>query len=55
MKIVPSIDLLGGNVVRLIRGNIEDKIIYSNDPVSIAKNGKSKVQIYCILWILIRH
>ena len=37
MKIVPSIDLLGGNVVRLIRGNIEDKIIYSNDPVRIAK------------------
>ena len=37
MKIVPSIDLLGGNVVRLIRGNIEDKIIYSNDPVMIAK------------------
>jgi phosphoribosylformimino-5-aminoimidazole carboxamide ribotide isomerase len=37
MKIVPSIDLLGGNVVRLIRGNIEDKIIYSNDPIRIAK------------------
>ena len=53
MKIVPSIDLLGGNVVRLIRGNIEDKIIYSNDPVMIAKKWKSKVQTYCILWILI--
>jgi phosphoribosylformimino-5-aminoimidazole carboxamide ribotide isomerase len=37
MKIVPSIDLLGGNVVRLVKGNIEDKIIYSSDPISIAK------------------
>jgi len=37
MKVVPSIDLLGGNVVRLVKGNIEDKIIYSSDPISIAK------------------
>ena len=37
MKIVPSIDLLAGNVVRLVKGNIEDKIIYSSDPISIAK------------------
>jgi phosphoribosylformimino-5-aminoimidazole carboxamide ribotide isomerase len=37
MKIVPSIDLLGGNVVRLIKGKLEQRIIYSNDPVKIAK------------------
>jgi len=37
MKVVPSIDLLGGNVVRLVKGNIEDKILYSSDPISIAK------------------
>jgi phosphoribosylformimino-5-aminoimidazole carboxamide ribotide isomerase len=37
MKIVPSIDLLDGNVVRLIKGKIEQRIIYSNDPVKVAK------------------
>jgi len=37
MKIVPSIDLLGGNVVRLIKGKLEQRIIYSNDPVEVAK------------------
>ncbi len=37
MKIVPSIDLLGGNVVRLIKGKLEQRIIYSNDPVKVAK------------------
>jgi phosphoribosylformimino-5-aminoimidazole carboxamide ribotide isomerase len=37
MKIVPSIDLLGGNVVRLIKGRLEQRIIYSNDPVKVAK------------------
>jgi len=37
MKIVPSIDLLGGSVVRLIKGNIKEKLIYSNDPLGTAK------------------
>lgn len=37
MRIIASIDLLGGNVVRLIRGKIEERIIYSDDPVRIAK------------------
>jgi phosphoribosylformimino-5-aminoimidazole carboxamide ribotide isomerase len=37
MKIVPSIDLLGGNVVRLIKGKLEQRIIYSNDPIKVAK------------------
>ena len=37
MKIIPSIDLLEGNVVRLIKGKAEKKITYSNDPITIAK------------------
>lgn len=37
MKIIPSIDLLEGNVVRLIKGKAEQKITYSNDPITIAK------------------
>jgi phosphoribosylformimino-5-aminoimidazole carboxamide ribotide isomerase len=37
MKIMPAIDILNGNVVRLIRGNPADKIIYSNNPIEIAK------------------
>jgi phosphoribosylformimino-5-aminoimidazole carboxamide ribotide isomerase len=37
MKIMPAIDILNGNVVRLIRGNPADKIIYSSNPIEIAK------------------
>ncbi len=37
MKIIPSIDLMNGQVVRLYKGNPEHKTVYSNDPISIAK------------------
>jgi phosphoribosylformimino-5-aminoimidazole carboxamide ribotide isomerase len=37
MIILPAIDLLDGNVVRLAQGKREDVTIYSNDPVAMAK------------------
>ncbi len=37
MLVIPAIDLLDGNVVRLIKGNLDDKVIYGNDPVQMAK------------------
>ncbi|NOJ29234.1 MAG: 1-(5-phosphoribosyl)-5-[(5-phosphoribosylamino)methylideneamino]imidazole-4-carboxamide isomerase [Nitrososphaeraceae archaeon] len=37
MKIIPAIDLIEGNVVRLVKGDPKNKIIYSNDPVDVAK------------------
>ena len=37
MKVIPSIDLMNGQVVRLYKGNPEHKTVYSNDPISIAK------------------
>lgn len=37
MKVIPAIDLLEGNVVRLVKGDPANKIVYSNDPVSIAR------------------
>ena len=37
MKIIPSIDLMNGQVVRLYKGDPEHKTVYSNDPISIAK------------------
>lgn len=37
MKIIPAIDLMEGKVVRLFKGKPEQKTIYSNDPVKIAK------------------
>lgn len=37
MKIIPAIDLLGGSVVRLYKGDPNAKTVYSNDPISIAK------------------
>ena len=37
MKIVPAIDLMGGQVVRLYRGDPKQKTVYSDDPVSVAR------------------
>lgn len=37
MKIIPAIDLMDGKVVRLYRGNPENKTVYSLDPSDTAK------------------
>ena len=37
MVILPAIDLLDGNVVRLAQGRREDVTVYSKDPVAVAK------------------
>jgi phosphoribosylformimino-5-aminoimidazole carboxamide ribotide isomerase len=37
-EVIPSIDLLDGQVVRLERGSVEAKTVYSDDPVSVAKD-----------------
>ncbi len=37
MKIIPAIDLMNGQVVRLLKGKPEDKTVYSNNPQEIAK------------------
>ena len=41
MKIIPAIDLMDGKVVRLYKGNPENKKIYSENPVEIAKKWES--------------
>ena len=37
MILLPAIDLMGGEVVRLKRGRAAEKTVYSSDPVSFAK------------------
>lgn len=37
VKIIPAIDLMDGQVVRLLRGRPQDKTVYSNDPQEVAK------------------
>ena len=37
MKIIPAIDLMNGEVVRLFKGDPNQKTVYSNNPVQIAK------------------
>jgi len=41
MKIIPAIDLIGGEVVRLFKGDPAQKTVYSDDPISIAKKWES--------------
>jgi phosphoribosylformimino-5-aminoimidazole carboxamide ribotide isomerase len=36
MLIIPAIDLLGGKVVRLLKGDYNNVTVYSNDPVATA-------------------
>ncbi len=37
MKIIPAIDLMSGQVVRLYKGDPGQKTVYSDDPVGVAK------------------
>jgi len=38
MDLYPSIDLLDGRVVRLLRGNYDAETVYSDDPVAVARS-----------------
>ena len=38
MKIIPAIDLRGGNVVRLLQGDYSKETIYSDNPLEIAQD-----------------
>jgi len=37
VKVIPAIDLMDGQVVRLYKGDPGQKTVYSNDPASVAK------------------
>ena len=37
MNIIPAIDILEGKVVRLVKGDLQNKIVYSDNPIEIAK------------------
>jgi len=41
MKIIPAIDLMNEQVVRLYKGDPNQKTVYSDDPVNIAKQWES--------------
>ncbi len=38
MNLFPAIDLYGGKAVRLYKGNYDEMTVYSDDPVSVAKD-----------------
>lgn len=42
MKIIPAVDLLDGKVVRLVKGDPKNKIVYSDDPVKTSKKWESE-------------
>ena len=42
MKIIPAIDLMDGQVVRLYKGDPNKKTIYFSDPIEIAKKWEEK-------------
>jgi phosphoribosylformimino-5-aminoimidazole carboxamide ribotide isomerase len=37
MKVLAAVDIMGGSVVRLVKGDPANKVIYSSDPVQTAK------------------
>jgi phosphoribosylformimino-5-aminoimidazole carboxamide ribotide isomerase len=43
MELIPSIDLLGGKVVRLRQGRYEDVTVYAEDPVRLAGTWSGQV------------
>ena len=41
IELIPAIDIIGGQCVRLTKGNYDKKTVYSNDPVEIARHFES--------------
>jgi phosphoribosylformimino-5-aminoimidazole carboxamide ribotide isomerase len=41
MKVIPAIDIMCGNVVRLVKGDPANKIVYSNNAIEIAMKWKA--------------
>ncbi len=41
MLIIPAIDLKGGRVVRLVRGDFSEELVYDQDPVAVARRFES--------------
>lgn len=41
MRVIAAVDIMGGSVVRLVKGNPANKVEYSNDPVETAKKWKN--------------
>jgi len=37
MKVIPAVDIMGGHVVRLVKGDPANKIVYGDDPSEMAK------------------
>ncbi len=37
MRVIPAIDIMGGSVVRLVKGDPANKVVYSSDPVETAR------------------
>ena len=50
MLIFPAIDLYGGKAVRLFKGDYEQMTVYSDDPVSVARDfvAAGARQIHCV-------
>jgi phosphoribosylformimino-5-aminoimidazole carboxamide ribotide isomerase len=42
VKVIPAVDLLDGKVVRLVKGDPNNKVVYSNEPISMAKKWESE-------------
>jgi phosphoribosylformimino-5-aminoimidazole carboxamide ribotide isomerase len=38
MKVIVAVDIMGGSVVRLVKGDPANKVAYGNDPLETAKN-----------------
>jgi phosphoribosylformimino-5-aminoimidazole carboxamide ribotide isomerase len=37
MKVIPAIDIMGGSVVRLVKGDAQNKVVYGSDPAEMAR------------------
>ena len=42
MLVIPAIDIKGGKVVRLLQGKYTEETIYSDDPISVARDWQDK-------------
>ena len=45
MELIPAIDLIDGQCVRLVRGDFSQKTVYSDDPVQVARRWAENARV----------
>lgn len=52
IELIPAIDIIGGQCVRLTKGDYDHKKVYDDNPSEVAKHFEKLGSNVCMWWIL---